>query len=125
MCKRLIVDVVVVCFTFKEDSTLKKCKFCDLRRWKPKKSADNRKKPKPYVKMFYFPLTHRLQHIYAPRNIGEHMRWHHNNRCANGFLCNPLDGEEWTNFDYTCSNFAIEARNVRLGLCVDGFSPFS
>jgi len=53
------------------------------------------------------------------------MRWHHNNRCADGVLCNPLDGEEWKIFDYTRSDFATEPRNVRLGLCADGFSPFS
>jgi len=59
---------------FKEDSVLEKCKFYDLPRWKPKKLGDNRNKPKSYVKMFYFPLTPRLQCLYTSRNIAKHMR---------------------------------------------------
>jgi len=110
---------------FKEDSALEKYKFCNSPRWKPKKSGDNGKKPKSYVKIFYFPLTPGLQRLYASRSTVEHMRWHYNNRREDGVLCHPSDGEVWKHFVCKHSDFAYEPRNVRLGLCVDGFTPFS
>jgi len=38
-------------------------------------------------------------------------------------LCHP-DGKAWKHFDETFLDFAVEPRNVRLGLCVDGFTPY-
>jgi len=84
---------------FKEDSAVEKCKFYDAPRWKPKKSGDNGK-PKPYVKMFYFPVIPRLQRLYASRSTAEHMRWHYDNRCEDGVLCHPSDGEACKHFDH-------------------------
>ncbi|GJW29550.1 EF-hand domain pair containing protein [Tanacetum coccineum] len=37
---------------------------------------------------------------------------------------NPVDGGAWKKFDMKYPNFAKEPRNVRLGLCADGFNPF-
>ncbi|XP_070004824.1 uncharacterized protein [Nicotiana sylvestris] len=34
-------------------------------------------------------------------------------------------GEAWKHFDRTYPDFASEPRNIRLGLCADGFMPFS
>ena len=53
------------------------------------------------------------------------MRWHHENRREEGVLCHPSDGEAWERFDHTYPDFATKPRNVRLGLCSDGFTPFS
>nr|MCH9869328.1 hypothetical protein [Serratia marcescens] len=39
-------------------------------------------------------------------------------------MSHPSDGEAWKHFDRIHPNFASEPRNVRLGLCSDGFSPF-
>jgi hypothetical protein len=40
-------------------------------------------------------------------------------------LSHPRDGEARKKFDSSHLEFAREVRNVRLGLCTDGFSPFS
>ena len=40
-------------------------------------------------------------------------------------MCHPSDGQAWKHFDQTYPDFAAEPRNVRLGLCADGFSPFA
>ena len=101
----------------KEDSALEKCKFCDLPRWKPKTSGDNGKKPKPYVKMFYFPVIPRLQRLQASRSTTEHMRWHYNNKHEDGVLLHPSDGKAWKHFDRNNSDITSEPRNLRLGLC--------
>ena len=42
-----------------------------------------------------------------------------------GMLTHPADGEAWKHFDKKYPAFAAESRNIRLGLCTDGFSPFS
>ncbi|WMV45287.1 hypothetical protein MTR67_038672 [Solanum verrucosum] len=42
-----------------------------------------------------------------------------------GVLSHPSDGEAWKHFDNVYPDFASEPRNVRLGLCSDGFTPFS
>lgn len=39
-------------------------------------------------------------------------------------MSHPSDGEARRHFDETFPSFADEPRNVRLGLCTDGFSPF-
>lgn len=40
-------------------------------------------------------------------------------------MCHPSDGEAWKHFDRTYPLFAAEPRNIRLGLCSDGFTPHS
>ncbi|KAL0293580.1 UNVERIFIED_CONTAM: hypothetical protein Scaly_3139300 [Sesamum calycinum] len=52
------------------------------------------------------------------------MTWHANNLCEEGSMEHPSHGDAWKHFDRTHPPFASDARNVRLGLCTDGFSPF-
>jgi hypothetical protein len=39
-------------------------------------------------------------------------------------MSHPADGEAWQDFDREFSEFAKDARNVRLGLATDRFNPF-
>ena len=39
-------------------------------------------------------------------------------------MCHPSDAQAWKQFDQLHADFASEPRNVRLGLCADGFTPF-
>ena len=36
----------------------------------------------------------------------------------------PIDGQAWKHFDTKYPDVAIEPRNFRLGLAMDGFNPF-
>ena len=36
----------------------------------------------------------------------------------------PSDGEAWKHFNSVHPHFSAESRNVRLGLCTNGFNPF-
>jgi len=36
----------------------------------------------------------------------------------------PSDGETWKHFNNVHPHFSSESRNVRLGLCTDGFNTF-
>ncbi|XP_074288178.1 uncharacterized protein LOC141613344 [Silene latifolia] len=40
------------------------------------------------------------------------------------YTAHPGDAESWKHFDALHPDFASEPRNVRLGLCTDGFAPF-
>ena len=53
------------------------------------------------------------------------MVWHKYHVTQTGKLTYPSDVEAWRHFDRTFKLFAAEPRNVRLGLCADGFNPYS
>ncbi|XP_011004861.1 PREDICTED: uncharacterized protein LOC105111246, partial [Populus euphratica] len=52
------------------------------------------------------------------------MTWHHFHTSDNGVMVHPSDGEAWKEFNRVHLSFASDPRNVRLGLCTDGFCPF-
>ena len=78
----------------------------------------------PRKQLIYFPIGPRLQRLYATKNIAENMRWHHEHKRSPGVIAHPSDNEAWKRLDASYPDFTCEARNVRLGLCTDGFSPF-
>ena len=49
-----------------------------------------------------------------------HMSWHHENKSTSGVL-----REAWKHFDRVHLDFVADPCNVRLGLCFDGFNPFT
>ncbi|WJX35324.1 hypothetical protein P8452_23334 [Trifolium repens] len=88
------------------DEDLDCCKFCEEPRYCGKKnSRASRRKPVPRKSMFYLPIVSRLQ--------------------SSGELRHPSDGLAWKHFDLANPDFASEPRNVRLGLCSDGFTPYT
>ena len=53
------------------------------------------------------------------------MRWYKEKRLhEDGVLRHPGDSEVWKDFGNQYPWFAHDARNVRLGLAIDGFNPF-
>ena len=53
------------------------------------------------------------------------MRWHKNKRFEiEDMLRHPADVEEWKHFDCDLSDFALDSRNVNLGLASYGFNLF-
>jgi hypothetical protein len=53
------------------------------------------------------------------------MTWHKNGCQYNPEkLVHPSDGEAWTHFDVIHHEKALEARNVRVALAMDGFNPY-
>ncbi|XP_045831211.1 uncharacterized protein LOC123922548 [Trifolium pratense] len=105
---------------YKDDLMEKECHFCQAPRYKVGKGG----KEIPFNKMHYLPLTPRLKRLYASKNSARHMRWHSEHQQVEGVLEHPSDAEAWKHFDQTYPQFSSETRNVRLGLCADGFTPF-
>ena len=56
--------------------------------------------------------------------ISESMRWHVENPVDGEESRHPAHSDKWKDFDVKHPEFALEPRNVRLGLAVDGFNPF-
>ncbi|XP_052193958.1 uncharacterized protein LOC127802254 [Diospyros lotus] len=109
---------------YKDDQFERSYKFCSHPRFKSARSSTGKFKEIPFKRMWYLPLIPRLQRIYASTITVSNMRWHYENRREFGVLSHPSDGEAWKYFDRTHPDFSADPRNVRLGLCVDGFTPY-
>nr|KYP49848.1 hypothetical protein KK1_028347 [Cajanus cajan] len=109
---------------YKEDKDLTECKFCHSPRYLPPKVGKVRYKNIPVKRMFYLPIIPRLQRLYASMETVRQMGWHHKNKNNSTDLRHPCDGEAWKHFDHVYPDFASEPRNIRLGLCSNGFTPY-
>jgi len=59
----------------------------------------------------------------SPRTA-EHMTWQQSHHAVDGVMVYPSDGKAWKHFNNVHPHFSAESRNMRLGLCTDGFNPF-
>ena len=109
---------------YKENAEKVSCSVCGHPRYKPKLSSFHREKDKSYKVLHYLPLTPRLQRLYMSQKTSNHMTWHVSNHCRDGYMAHPVDSEAWKHFSRTHPSFASDPRNVRIGLCTDGFNPF-
>ncbi|WMV31114.1 hypothetical protein MTR67_024499 [Solanum verrucosum] len=113
---------------WKEDSLLDSCKICGASRWKINThtgETKNKKGKKIASKTLrYFPLKSRLQRLFMSTKTSSLMTWHKDERTNDGIMRHPADSMAWKSFDDLHPSFAIEPRNVRLGLASDGFQPF-
>lgn len=105
---------------YKDYEMAKECRFCHAPRYRVGKGG----KVLALKSMHYLPITPRLKRLYASENSARHMRWHYEHQQVEGVLEHPSDAEAWKHFDQKYPEFASESRNVRLGLCSDGFTPF-
>ncbi|XP_021752049.1 uncharacterized protein LOC110717610 [Chenopodium quinoa] len=108
------------CMLFwKDDAQLSTCRVCGSDRYKKTSKGSL----VPLNVLFYFPIRPRLQRLFATKNISEEMTWHAKNPRVQGTMAHPSDSEAWKHLDSCFPEFASEPRNVRLGLCTDGFAP--
>ena len=106
-----------------EDSELSTCTLCNHPRYK-RHGYNKQKSNVPYKKMYCFPLTPRLQRLYASNATANDMRWHKEHITKEGIMRHCSDSLAWKHFDHIHPEFAGDSRNVRLGLCTDGFQSF-
>ena len=93
-----------------EDSELSSCKFCQHPRFKTSRCGSHKQKTNvPFKKMYYFPLTPRLQRLYASTAIAKDMRWHAKYMSEDGVMCHCSDSEAWKHFNQTHLDFTIES----------------
>ncbi|KAL0427130.1 UNVERIFIED_CONTAM: hypothetical protein Slati_2887800 [Sesamum latifolium] len=94
-------------------------------RYKPTRGQNSRRKKSAYATLRYLSITPRLQRLYASNTIAEHMSWHATHETESGVVCHPSDAKAWKYFNETYPDFALEPRNVHLGLCADGFASWT
>ncbi|XP_021756929.1 uncharacterized protein LOC110722015 [Chenopodium quinoa] len=108
------------CMLFwKADAELDKYRVCERDRYK----RNSKGSLVPIKELIYFPITPRLQRLFATKNVAEEMTWHSKNPRVQGTMAHPSDSEAWKHLDRSFPDFASEPRNVRLGMCIDGFAP--
>jgi hypothetical protein len=117
------------CILFwKENEKLDKCTLCNEFRWKDDLTNEDgltKSSKKKLVKVLrWFPLIPRLQRLFMSHHTSPHMKWHAQGHLKDGVLWHPADGEAWKTFNSSYPNFALDPRNVRLGLASDGFNHF-
>jgi hypothetical protein len=79
-----------------------------------------------YKQLCYMSLTPRLKQLFISKNTAMHMRWHKEGECENNnVMVHPSDGEVCKALDNFDPDFARDAKNVRIGLATDGFTPFT
>ncbi|GLT89287.1 hypothetical protein SLE2022_072750 [Rubroshorea leprosula] len=96
------------------------CPVCGESRYKEAHVQQNQYIPKK--SLWYLPITPRLKRLYMCRKIAKHMTWHLT--CGGEFekIMHSAGADAWKHFDRTYPDFASDPRNVRLGLCTDGFT---
>jgi superfamily I DNA/RNA helicase len=74
----------------------------------------------------YMPLTHRMKRLFLSKKIVRHMRWHKKGVRENDqVMVHPSDTEAWKALDDFDAYFTRDARNVCIGLAMDGFTPYN
>ena len=109
------------CVLFRKNyAKLDNCPVCGLSRWK---GPERKKIPQKVLR--HFPLAPRLKMMFATKEASEEAQWHKLKRQpSEKEMCHPADGEAWKHFDEVYSDFAEDARNLRLGLATDGVQSF-
>ena len=101
---------------YKADDQLTKCKFYHRSRYLPHKGGTRRHKSVLVKKMFYLPLIHILQRLYASLETTKQMKWHYENKRYDGALRHPFDEKSWKHFDNVYPNFVADPWHIRLCL---------
>jgi hypothetical protein len=103
---------------YKDNKDKDKCDICGTSRYKD----GSNKVPRKVLR--YLPITDRLQRLYAHEGTTKLMCSHKENLASSTKMLHPCHGEAWKQFDVDFPNFAEDARNVRLGIATDGFTPY-
>lgn len=107
------------CLFRKELEGAMNCPGCGQMRYK---SESNRT---PVKVLRHFPLIPRLRRMYRSTSLAKLNKWHTERKdCSGKVECVP-DSKAWKHVDSLYPGFALEERNVRLGLALDGVNPFS
>ncbi|XP_023771634.2 uncharacterized protein LOC111920288 [Lactuca sativa] len=102
-----------------QHSDLDHCVVCKESRYKKNSNKV------PNLVMTYMPIGPRLQRLFYSKKIARNLTWHSDHPINHEKMTHPSEGKAWIHFDTMFPAFAQETRNIRLGLCTDGFCPNS
>ncbi|XP_075473947.1 uncharacterized protein LOC142505006 [Primulina tabacum] len=83
------------------DDVLTECNLCEHLRYKRSRSRSQNpeKKGIPYKLMYYFPITPRLQRLYASKATTLHMHWYNDHHFDGDTMTHPSDCAAWRYFN--------------------------
>ncbi|XP_048596365.1 uncharacterized protein LOC125578114 [Brassica napus] len=73
----------------------------------------------------YFPIKDIFRRIFTSKRMAEDLRWHYTNAAEDGTMRHPVDSISWAHVNDKWPDFAVDPRNLRLGISTDGMNPFS
>ena len=76
----------------------------------------------PVEVLRHFPIIPRIKSMFRCKSIAQLMSWHAKSRSIDGVMRVPADSDAWKHVDSKWPMFAGEARNIRLGLAMDGYN---
>jgi hypothetical protein len=115
-------------FFYKEHKNETKCLKCGKLRFIEVVNEDDEKvmMKVAHKQLRYMSLTPRMKQLFLSKKIARHMRWHKEGVRENDqVMVHPSDGEAWKALDDFDEHFARDARNVCIGLVIDGFMPYN
>lgn len=117
------------CILFQgEYAKLIACPKCKIPHYKQttEKGADGvevrRRVPRKFV--WQFPLIHHMKHLFATAKDAQLLTWHSDGRKEDNYIRHPADGIQWWDINSAWPNFAVEPRNLKFALSIDGLNPF-
>ncbi len=72
----------------------------------------------------HFPINPRLQRMFRTPAMSSLMLWHAQNNSLDGLVKHPCDSKAWKHINERFPRFALDVRNVHLGLIVNGVNPY-
>lgn len=99
---------------------LTSCPRCQKARYRQDLQGQN----VPIKVLRHFPLIKRICHMFKCKSISQMMTWHAENYSTDEVMRVPSDTPAWKHIDTTWPEFAMEPRNLRLGLAMDGVNPY-
>ncbi|XP_021823343.1 uncharacterized protein LOC110764642 [Prunus avium] len=113
------------CCLFRNDlEMVEECPKCGSSRWKVNQRNSKIEKGVPAKVLRYFPIVPRLRRMYAITETVEQLRWHSTHKSQDGKMRHPVDSLAWDRINKKWPSFGLDPRNIRFGLCTDGFNPF-
>jgi hypothetical protein len=78
-----------------------------------------------HKQVHYMPIIPRLKRLFLSERTAIHMWWHKDGERENKeVMMHPSNLDTWKALDNFDPEFAQDARNIRIGLVTDGFTPF-
>ena len=100
------------------------CPKCGCSRWKVDQRSRKIHKGIPAKVLRYFPIIPRFKRMFGITEMSELLRWHSTHKSQDGKMRHPVDSLGWETINKRWPHFALDPRNIRLGLATDGFNPF-
>jgi hypothetical protein len=113
---------------YKENKNEMKCLKCGKSRFVEVINEDGEKvmTKVAHKQLWYTPLTLWMKRLFLSKKTARHMSWHKEGVSGSDqVMVHPSNSEPWKALDDFDADFAKDARNVRIGLAMNGFSPYN